>query len=455
MASVVNIINTITSQVIYLRTLDHFWVEGDTITKGNNAVVARGRIIGREGLWRIKCYIRPKTHLRQIYGDEYYPQELGVYSIDGKMEYIDLVVQPWVEGTPLDRYIGHEDSDYAALSRAFDSLALKLLDADYAHGDIKPENIIVSEDMTMTLIDHDAMWRPEFKIYTADEIGTEGYKHPKRDSNHYTKTIDDYPLAIISTMLASLALDYPAMIPYLKLDKTMFDPELCICDKDSALRHALQLFAEHNDAAHYRIAEGLLSTSIAIYNLRNYFSYTSTTISLPLPLSIVPEYSGHLWGYRSNDGWVLPPLYELCKLPRNGICVVTLGGIEHELEYESDTYVDPHLNDQDIEQEIERRSKLIAKIRADITPLTDIITGHYFATSRTTPHTCSNRHWSRYEEELMVCFIADGHMLHIIARLLGRSELSVRRRIKFLDVPMPKKPFKLRKARVPRKYRKV
>lgn len=454
MASVVNIINTITSRVIYLRTLDHFWVERDTITKGNNAVVARGRIIGREGLWRIKCYIRPKTHLQQIYGDEYYPQELGVYSIDGNMEYVDLVVQPWVEGRPLDKYIGSADSDYAALSRAFDSLALKLLDADYAHGDIKPENIIVGDDMTMTLIDHDAMWRPEFKIYTADEIGTEGYKHPKRDSSHYTKTIDDYPLAIISTMLACLALDYTSMRPLLKLDKRMFDPELCIANRDDALRKALHLFATHNDATHYRIAEGLLSRGIAIYNLRNYFSYALTPISLPLSLNISAERSGHLWGYISESGWVLPPLYEECKLPRGGRCIVTLGGIEHELPCDNGTYVDPHINNTDVEQEVERRSKLIMSIRADIEAISNIITGRYYAMAEQTQQS-NNRRWNRYEEELMMCFIADGHSLPRIARLLGRSEPSVRRRINLLNAPMPKKPFKLRKARIPRKYRRV
>lgn len=100
MASILNIITTLRSKVIYLRTIDHVWVEGDTISVGNNAVTARCRVMGREGNYLIKCYHRTKPNLERLYGENAYPGELGIYSIDGRMEYIDIVLLPWVEGKP-------------------------------------------------------------------------------------------------------------------------------------------------------------------------------------------------------------------------------------------------------------------------------------------------------------------------------------------------------------------
>ena len=456
MASVVNIINTITSRVIYLRTLEHIWVDCETITKGNNAVTARCRVINREGTWRIKCYTRHKANLRLIYGNEYYPNELGVYSIGGKIEYIDVVLQPWIEGKTLDSYIGCDDSDYVALSRAFDRLALDTLDAKYAHGDIKPENIIVGENFKMTLIDHDAMWRPEYKLYTAEEIGTEGYRHPNRDFCHYTKTIDDYPLAIIATTLAALALDYSAMKQHIKHDKTVLTPQLCINGKDPAHNEAMRLFLEHNDAAHYRIARGLQSPHIVINGLRDYFYYAFTPIHSPLPQDIVPERSNNLWGYRSCGEWVLPPLYDACVLPQSGKCDVILNGHQIELEVKENTTLEEQvrtkLHDETIEQEIDRKSRLMIKLKRDVEPALNILFNRSWIKENTRPN--SGKRWTIYEDEILVCYIADGYSINTIARTLGRSNAAVRRHICDLNIPIPKRKRALRKPYIPHKRRK-
>ena len=231
MASILNIINTLRNKIIYLRTIDHIWIDADTIKAGNNAVTARCRIMGREGDWLIKCYYRPKQNLKSLYGDNIYEKELGVYSIDGKMEYIDILLMPWVDGEPLESLIRNEKSNYQELSKAFDRFALELLEAEYAHGDIKPDNIIVSSDLQMRAIDLDAMWRPDINNYPL-EIGTQAYRHPRRTHNYFKKAIDDYPLALISTTLAALALDRD-IEKMLNGDKTLFTPEECVYD-DSA-----------------------------------------------------------------------------------------------------------------------------------------------------------------------------------------------------------------------------
>lgn len=270
MASILNIITTLRSKIIYLRTIDHVWIDSDTISAGNNAVTARCRVMGREGNWLIKCYHRTKPNLNRIYGENAYLSELGIYSIDGRMEYIDIVLLPWVEGKPLDSFIGNNCEIYAELSHSFDKLALDLLESEYAHGDIKPDNIIVGDDLSMSLIDLDAMWRPEFANELSAEIGTLAYRHPKRTHNYFKKSIDDYPLALISTTLAALALD-KSLEQHLDSNKTLLSPEECVYGNDATLSEIITLFERHNDIAHRQIAESLRSQSPTIYGLHKMF----------------------------------------------------------------------------------------------------------------------------------------------------------------------------------------
>lgn len=299
MASIINIINTLRNSHFHLRTLDHMWVDHDTICSGNNAVTARCSVIGRQGYWLIKCYFRKKNNLKAIYGDNYYCNELGIYSPTGCIEYIDIVLLPWVEGVPLNRFIGNPTTDYRALSRAFDKLALQLLESEYAHGDIKPDNIIVGHNLEMSLIDLDAMWRPEFGNSLPTECGTAAYQHPKRKLNYYNKFIDDYPLAIISSMLAALALDRE-LEHKLDKDKILFDSDECIYGDSRILSRVIDLFDKHNDMAHKQIAIGLRSSSLMIYGLHKMF-YTalngndngySTPKHLDIAQQITPIKSG-------------------------------------------------------------------------------------------------------------------------------------------------------------------
>lgn len=270
MASILNIITTLRSKIIYLRTIDHVWIEGDTISVGNNAVTARCRVMGREGNWLIKCYHRTKPNLKRLYGENAYLGELGTYSIDGRMEYIDIVLLPWVEGEPLDCLIGKGCEIYAELSRSFDKMALELLESEYAHGDLKPDNIIVGDDLSMSLIDLDAMWRPEFANEPSAEIGTLAYRHPMRTHNYFKKSVDDYPLALISTMLAALALNRSLELR-LDSNKTLLHPEECVYGNDATLGEIIALFEKHNDMAHKQIAESLRSLSPMIYGLHKMF----------------------------------------------------------------------------------------------------------------------------------------------------------------------------------------
>lgn len=429
MANVIGIINTLRMSGIHMRTLKITKIDDYTISNGNNAVTVRCEIDGREGKWLMKCYFRHKPNLRAIYGDGYFPEEMGIFSIDGKLEFIDVVVVHWVEGKPLDTFIGARNTDYASLSREFDILAKDTLDAPHAHGDIKPDNIIVGEEKKMTLIDLDATWLPSFSYKDNGELGTIMYRHPGRDAEFFNERIDDYPIAIISTALASLALDRATMELHIKPDKTLFDPELCIKGYDRALNDAMRIFLEHNDIVHYRIAEGLQSTSPLISNIDKLFGY----LPMPLPTTL-PEgawehrYAG-LWGYKLNDEWIVPPLFDYCSGIRNGAAHALVGDKRFEFNVDNNAPI---------------RRYIVTKISS--TPEPRISQKERERMSGKSPRYAKIGHsdnkgklWSFDEDTLLMLYTMDGWSMSSIARYFGRSETAVRARLSKLKIPIPRR----------------
>ena len=332
--NIISIINTLRSDTLHLRTLGQIWVERDTISWGSNSVTARCRVSGKEGSKLIKCYIRHHSNAQTIYGDSYYPAELGILTLCEPIVYADIAILPWVEGTPLESILWSEDADYKALSKAFDRLALKTLESEYAHGDIKPENIIVKPDGEMELIDFDACWHPNMTGYDADEIGTYAYRHPYRDNTNFGKHIDDYPIALISTMLASLAADRETMIGFVNEDMYLIDPANAIEGKDRALQCAISLFERLGDAPHLRIAEILERKFISNISLIDYIRYATTPSSTTIPSNAVVARQWHLYGMHDGDRWVVPPLYDWCDEPKDGLCRLTLGDHEFDIAVE-------------------------------------------------------------------------------------------------------------------------
>ena len=79
-------------------------------------------------------------------------------------EEFPVVLMDWVEGETLDRYIqSHLDEPNALRLLAFQFSHAWLrgsLSQPFAHGDLKPDNILVRSDGTLTLVDYDGMFVP-------------------------------------------------------------------------------------------------------------------------------------------------------------------------------------------------------------------------------------------------------------------------------------------------------
>lgn len=310
---------------------------------GNSAYVFRIRRAGRT--CALRCYARPTPRLRELYGPRLLPAELYLYTASDRGEWVDVVLDDWIEGAPLDGCIARaaEAGDCSALARlagAFDRLALRLTEAEWAHGDLKPENILVEPSGALRLIDWDAMYRPEFAGRRSPELGTAAFQHPGRTADDFDARIDDFPAALIATALHALALDPTLWQRWGGGDELLFSPRQIA--RDRALAEVVERFAREGCAAAYRLARLLGSPTYRLPGLPRLFAALLGSQAAAAPdetdeeagPDAVPELfvEEGLWGYRIARRVVVEPLYDCGFEYSEGLAAVRLGSWWHFLD---------------------------------------------------------------------------------------------------------------------------
>jgi serine/threonine protein kinase len=216
MVSCLSIVKALQATEVDIRGLGRIVVDPTTIEVGNNCVVARCIIPGTEGDMLIKCYHRGRPLTEFFERTSYYLAALQVISLGCGLEYVDVAFSEWIEGNALDIVLYQGACDYVALSRAFDRMALSHKRQRLVHGDVKPENIIITPDGSMRLVDIDLSPTESRWGYTIKEYGSMLYAHRHRHLRRTDEHTDDYPLALISVLLAAMAVDaqcFPTVEP--------------------------------------------------------------------------------------------------------------------------------------------------------------------------------------------------------------------------------------------------
>ena len=300
---------------------------------GNNSIIFRIRHEGCDKM--LKCYIRDKQNLRRIYGDKCLREELFIHTDFCRGEWVDVILDEWIEGTTLHQSIIDNlgnPSALKALADEFDRLALWLLSEEWAHGDLKPENIMVTSEGKMRLIDFDAMFRPEFEGEQCEEIGTASFQHPTRDADYFDKSIDDYPIALISTALHALSLDPSLAERYDIHDSLLMHPKDIYNRKRTALGEILSLFAECGEVVPFRIARLLNSATPRLFGLQELLklsTYIPDTEEAENPEPPILDHHNGFWGYNRGERFVIPPLYDSGLEFSEGVAAVSVGGKWH------------------------------------------------------------------------------------------------------------------------------
>ena len=215
------------------------------MSSGNFAVVFKMRDENDGKEYAVKCFLKDQKGRDESYrkiADElevlsssyilplrYLENELFVDSGQCDCEEFPVVVMEWVEGETLDSYLQRHLKDkyeLEMLSYHFNRMSAWLLSQPFAHGDLKPDNILVRKDGSLVLVDYDGMFVPSMRGEKAREIGTPGYRHPLRDDSDFNEHIDDFSIAVIAMSLKAIALN-----PDLKAENEAGDT-LLLSEKD-------------------------------------------------------------------------------------------------------------------------------------------------------------------------------------------------------------------------------
>ena len=226
-----------------LSTLRPVYDEAGEIvmSSGNFAVVFKMKDESSGKLYAVKCFLREQegrdTAYQQITDEleyvssnylcsiKYFQKELFVDSTVSSDTEFPVLLMDWVEGVTLDKYVHQHISDKYALqliTYQFCRMAAWLMSQPFAHGDLKPDNILVTEDGALVLVDYDGMYVPAMQGQKARELGSPDYRHPLRTEDCFNEHIDDFPLALIGMSLKAIALDTSLLQNNAKTDSLLF-----------------------------------------------------------------------------------------------------------------------------------------------------------------------------------------------------------------------------------------
>ena len=155
---------------------------------------------------------------------KYMEKELFVDSQCEEDEF-PVLLMDWVEGETMEAYIAanyHNQSAMSLLCYRFGKMAAWLRSQSFAHGDIKPDNIIIRPDGSLTLVDYDGMFVSSMKGCKSPTIGTKDFSHPLRTVDDFDETIDDFSLASIALSLKAISMKSTLLDIYGASDRLLF-----------------------------------------------------------------------------------------------------------------------------------------------------------------------------------------------------------------------------------------
>ena len=191
---------------------------------------------------------------------KYMEKELFVDSQCEEDEF-PVLLMDWVDGETMEAYIAanyRNQSAMSMLSYRFGKMAAWLRTQSFSHGDVKPDNIIVRPDGSLTLVDYDGMFVPSMKGSQSPTIGTKDFSHPLRTVDDFDETIDDFSLASIALSLKAISMKSTLLDIYGASDRLLFSEndyrnpsnskvisalQELMCDKDFCTLYSLFMLA--------------------------------------------------------------------------------------------------------------------------------------------------------------------------------------------------------------------
>lgn len=211
------------------------------ISSGNFAVVFKMQDIETRKEYALKCFTKDQNGRTEAYTKiseflkkvntvyiakfQYYNNELFVDSNSCTNDVFPVVLMDWVSGITLNNYVEKYKNDVFILSsllQEYKDLLVWLIDRPFAHGDLKPDNIIVTEKGKLVLVDYDGMYVPSMKGENAREIGSPDFRNPHKEKEVFDENIDLFPLLSIYLSLSVITYDSETLNKFGSSDRLLF-----------------------------------------------------------------------------------------------------------------------------------------------------------------------------------------------------------------------------------------
>ena len=217
---------------------------------------------------------------------KYMEKELFVDSQCEEDEF-PVLLMDWVDGETMEAYIAANYRNQSAMSLLcyrFGRMAAWLRSQSFAHGDVKPDNIIIRPDGSLTLVDYDGMFVPSMKGSKSPTIGTKDFSHPLRTVDDFDETIDDFSLASIALSLKAISMNSTLLDTFGASDRLLFSEkdyrtpsnskvisalQGLMCDKDFCTLYSLFMLAlarKELSACSFRLFVGEKPTITSVMN---------------------------------------------------------------------------------------------------------------------------------------------------------------------------------------------
>ena len=310
-------------ELSYLRP-----VQGDdglpVMTGGNFAEVFKMKDVKTGKFYAIKCFTKEQKGRAEAYRQiseelkdvsspylvsiRYLEKELFVDTDQTIETEFPVLLMDWVEGKTLDKYLRENlDDKYALemLAYRFSQLAQWLIPQPFAHGDLKPDNILVREDGTLVLVDYDGMYVPAMKGQKARELGSPDFRHPLRTETDFDEHIDDFSIALILLSLKAISFNSHYLEEYGASDRLLIGYSELNDLKDS--RFLKDIIPSGNN-----IVDRYAFLFSMVYYEKRLPSQLFNYISCSKPLSFIPYTIGkHLYSlYDTANKKILPLQYK-------------------------------------------------------------------------------------------------------------------------------------------------
>ncbi len=254
------------------------------MSSGNFAVVFK--MTDGEKNYAVKCFTREQEgrdeNYRLIFEElnkvdspyilkiKYLEKEIFVDTNQTDKTEFPVLVMDWVEGKTLSTFLSDIAKEYdnnhelwsdketqynlfelRCMPTNFLWMTKWLLTQPFAHGDLKPDNIVVRENGTCVLIDYDGMFVPSMQGMPIVCGGTQNFRHPYNQNQNLCKAVDNYAIAIIALSLQTFAI---------RPDLISKSSEFCIVSETDVLSNKyLQRLTEQEELTSDKSFQDLLS----------------------------------------------------------------------------------------------------------------------------------------------------------------------------------------------------